>query len=74
MLQKLSCQNTWLWADCHIIFIAYTVLLLQTQIRVIPVKFWVVYARFTISTLMSSLTKKKKDVRAQLFKTNDVVS
>ena len=43
MLLKLSCLNTWLSADCHIIFIALTILLLQTQIKVIPIKFWVVY-------------------------------
>ena len=42
MLLKLSCLKTLLSADCHIIFIAYTILLLQTQIKVIPIKFWVV--------------------------------
>ena len=40
-LLKLSCLNTWLSAYCHVIFIAFTFLLLQTQIQVIPIKFWV---------------------------------
>ena len=43
MLLKLSCLNTLLSADCHIIFIAYTICLLQIQIKVIPIKFCVVY-------------------------------
>ena len=38
MLLKLSCLNTWLSADCHIIFIAYTILLLQTHKKLIPIK------------------------------------
>ena len=39
MLLKLSCLNTRLLADCHIIFIACTILLLQAQVKVIPIKF-----------------------------------
>ena len=39
MLLELRCLNTWLLAVCHIIFITYTILLLQTQIKVIPIKF-----------------------------------
>ena len=43
MLLKLSCLNTWLSVDIHIIFITYTILLVQTQIKVISIKFWVAY-------------------------------
>ena len=41
MFLQFNCLNTWLLAGCHIIFIAYeyTILLLQTQNKVIPIKF-----------------------------------
>ena len=45
-LLKLCCMKTWLSAGCHIIFITDTILLLQTQIKGIPIKFWVVYKTF----------------------------
>ena len=31
MLLRLSCMHTWLSAGCHIVFITYTTLLLQTN-------------------------------------------
>ena len=55
MLLKLNCLSIWLSADCHIIFIAYTILLLQTQIKVIPIKFWVVYLKCVMPFSILSL-------------------
>ena len=60
MLLKLSCLSTWLSADCHIIFITYIILLLQTQIKVIPIKFWVVYLDKCIFKVSWIYNKKSK--------------
>ena len=48
MLLKLSVikLNTWRSADCHIIFIAYC----YKHLKVIPIKFWVVYILFKKNT------------------------
>ena len=53
MLLKLSCPNR------HIIFIAYTILLLQTQIKAIPIQFWVVYMNTSFHIWERCLQRQK---------------